>query len=102
MSETRDRLSEADVLSRLESLNGWTRAGDTLRREFEFEDFAGAFGFMAAVAVAAERLNHHPDWSNSYNRVSISLTSHDVGGLSERDFRLARRIDALRGGRLGD
>lgn len=95
MSDKRDRLSDADIQSRLETLDGWAREGDSLRRDFEFDDFAAAFGFMSAVAVAAERLNHHPDWSNSYNRVSIGLTSHDVGGLSERDFRLARRIDAL-------
>ena len=95
MSSTRDRLDAAAITDMIATLDGWSRAGDTIRREFAFDDFAAAFGFMAAVAIAAERLNHHPDWSNSYNRVTISLTSHDVGGLSERDFKLARRIDAL-------
>lgn len=95
MNSPRDRLDDSAIDDMLAALDGWTRDGDTIRRDFAFADFAAAFGFMAAVAVAAERLNHHPDWSNSYGRVSIALSSHDVGGLSERDFKLARRIDAL-------
>lgn len=93
----RDRLDDADVTRRLGALHGWTREGDAIVRRFEFEDFARAFGFMSAVAVAAERMNHHPDWSNSYNRVEVRLSSHDVGGLSERDMQLAARIDELHG-----
>jgi 4a-hydroxytetrahydrobiopterin dehydratase len=96
--KTRDRLDDDAIADMIATLDGWTRDGDTIRKDFAFGDFAAAFGFMAAVAVAAERINHHPDWSNSYNRVTISLTSHDVGGLSERDFMLARRIDALTSG----
>lgn len=88
-------LSEAEVAEQLDQLRGWTRDGETIVKRFEFEDFARAFGFMAAVAVAAERQNHHPDWSNSYNRVEIRLSSHDAGGLTARDFKLARRIDEL-------
>jgi 4a-hydroxytetrahydrobiopterin dehydratase len=64
--------------------------GGTLTREFLFEDFAQAFGFMAQVALAAERLNHHPEWSNVYNRVSVTLTTHDAQGLTALDLELAR------------
>jgi 4a-hydroxytetrahydrobiopterin dehydratase len=95
MSAHTDRLADNDITSMLNQLDGWTRSGNVITRQFQFDDFAEAFGFMASVAVAAERLNHHPDWSNSYGKVEISLTSHDVGGLSGRDFKLASRIDRL-------
>ena len=72
---------------------GWEVRDGALHREYEFADFAGAFGFMARVAVIAERLDHHPDWSNSWNKVVIDLMSHDVGKLTERDVALASAID---------
>ena len=75
----------------------WTVAGGTLQRELRFADFSEAFGFMARVALAAEALGHHPEWSNVWNRVTIALTTHDTGGLSNLDVELARRIDALVG-----
>ncbi|HEY2332698.1 MAG TPA: 4a-hydroxytetrahydrobiopterin dehydratase [Acidimicrobiales bacterium] len=74
---------------------GWERIDDRLHREIEFADFSEAFGFMVRVALLAETLNHHPDWSNSWNRVVIDLTSHDAGGLTSRDTRLAEAINAL-------
>lgn len=76
---------------------GWsmTAGGKAIERHVEFKDFAGAFGFMSAVALAAERMNHHPDWSNSYNRVDIRLSSHDAGGLTSRDVKLARKINDI-------
>lgn len=70
---------------------------DAIRRDFAFHDFAEAFAFMTRVALAAEKLNHHPEWSNVYNRVSITLATHDAGGLTERDVRLAHLIDAAAG-----
>ena len=70
--------------------------GDTsIHRDFTFVSFVEAFAFMTAVALHAERLDHHPEWSNVYGKVSITLTSHDIGGLSARDFTLARAIDAV-------
>lgn len=68
---------------------------DAIRREFRFEDFVGAWGFMARVALLAQAQDHHPDWRNVWNKVEITLTTHDAGGLSERDVALARAIDAL-------
>ena len=68
---------------------------DALRRRFTFRDFSEAWGFMARVALLAEAQDHHPEWSNTWNRVEILLTTHDAGGLSARDTRLAKAIDAL-------
>jgi 4a-hydroxytetrahydrobiopterin dehydratase len=90
----RERLGEAEVAARLRELEGWSLDEGRLYRELEFGDFVAAFGFMSSVALIAERMNHHPDWCNSYRTVRIHLMSHDVGGLSERDFALAARIDA--------
>ena len=68
---------------------------DAIRREFRFRDFSEAWGFMARVALLAEAQDHHPEWSNVWNRVEITLTTHDAGGLSARDVALAKAIDAL-------
>jgi 4a-hydroxytetrahydrobiopterin dehydratase len=73
----------------------WPEIDGRLYREFTFTDFAQAFAFMERVAVLAEELDHHPDWSNSWNKVTISLVSHDVGRITERDHRLASAIDRL-------
>lgn len=80
-------------------LPGWSliEGRDAIRRGFRFRDFSEAFGFMARVALLAEKHDHHPEWSNVWNRVEITLTTHDAGGLSERDVALARAIDALLG-----
>lgn len=85
----RDRLAEI--------LPGWRLLPDrdAIARDLRFKDFSAAWGFMARVALLAERHDHHPEWSNVYNRVSVTLTTHDVGGLSERDIALARAIDAV-------
>ena len=89
------KLPEADVRERLSRLPSWSLREGRLHRDFTFPDFGAAFGFMTRVALLAEARNHHPDWSNSWNKVSIDLVSHDVGGLSQRDFDLAAAIDAL-------
>ena len=75
----------------------WTHdpVRDAITRRFVFADFAQAFGFMASVAILAEKMDHHPEWSNVYNRVDILLTTHDADGLSERDAKLAAAIEAL-------
>jgi 4a-hydroxytetrahydrobiopterin dehydratase len=91
----RERLDEATVTSRLQELADWSLDEGRLHRTIEFADFVHAFGFMTRVALIAEKMNHHPDWWNSYRTVRIHLVSHDVNGISERDFTLAARIDAL-------
>lgn len=82
------------------TLPGWSvvEGRDAIRRGFRFKDFSEAWGFMARVALLAEAQDHHPEWSNVWNRVEIVLTTHDAGGLSARDVRLAQAIDALRSG----
>lgn len=91
------QLSEAERDAALGELGGWTLRGDgkAIERTYEFGDFIAAFGFMTRVAILAQSQDHHPEWFNVYNRVEITLTTHDAGGLSTRDITLARAIDAL-------
>jgi 4a-hydroxytetrahydrobiopterin dehydratase len=93
------RLSEADRAAALADLPGWRfdPERDAIHRSFRFADFSAAFGFMTRVALAAEQADHHPEWSNVWNKVEIALTTHDAGGLTHKDIALARRIDALVG-----
>ena len=90
-------LTPAEIALLCEQLPSWSLQEGKLHRELRFADFSEAFGFMTRVALAAEQLNHHPEWSNVWNRVSLHLTTHDCGGLSNLDLALARRIDALAG-----
>jgi 4a-hydroxytetrahydrobiopterin dehydratase len=90
-----NKLSAASIESKLAGLPDWSLSNEKLYRRFMFGDFVEAFGFMSRVALLAETMNHHPEWSNVYNRVDISLTTHDAGGISERDFTLAGRINSL-------
>ena len=90
-----EKLSAAAVESKLTELAGWSLNAGKLYRRFVFADFVEAFGFMSRVALLAETANHHPEWSNVYNRVEIYLTTHDAGGISERDFKLAAQINSL-------
>ncbi len=83
------RLDDPAIDEALTRLPGWSRVGDHLTATFEFADFSQAFGFMARVALAAEKLGHHPDWSNSWNRVEMSLTNHELGGISDLCVELA-------------
>ncbi len=73
----------------------WEIIDDAIQKEFVFEDFIEAFGFMSRVAILAEKQNHHPEWSNVYNRVNITLTTHDAGGVTKKDLRLAESIKGL-------
>ena len=88
-------IAESQVKQRLQSMPRWSLVEDKLYCQCVFPDFVAAFGFMSQVALLAEAMNHHPEWSNVYNTVEIFLTSHDVGGISERDFTLAAKIDSL-------
>jgi 4a-hydroxytetrahydrobiopterin dehydratase len=90
---TTARIPEADLGNRLEALPGWQLQNARLFRSCKFRDFSEAFAFMTRVALAAEQMNHHPEWFNVWNRVDISLTTHDAGGISELDFKLAARIE---------
>jgi 4a-hydroxytetrahydrobiopterin dehydratase len=91
------QLTEAERDHALADLPDWTQREDGLAiaRDFRFRNFSEAFAFMTRVALIAEKQDHHPEWSNVYNRVSITLTTHDAGGLSERDVRMARAINKL-------
>ena len=91
------KLSEKEVFAELEKLPGWSIAQGKLHRVFEFRDFRQAFAFMTGVALAAEALNHHPDWSNSWNKVVIDLMTHSAGGLTKNDFELAGQIQKIPG-----
>ena len=95
MSEEYRKLSEDEIKNELNRLKGWTIVDGKLNRTFEFADFNEAFGFMTRVAMEVEKLNHHPEWFNVYNRVKIELVTHDVGGLSNFDFKLAGIINRI-------
>lgn len=92
-----EKLSGPKREAALADLPGWTlvEGRDAITRTIKFADFSAAFGFMARVALAAEKLDHHPEWSNVWNRVEITLSTHDVGGLTELDVKLAKIIDGL-------
>ncbi len=91
------KLSDAQIQANLEQVDGWTIADGKLHKEFQFDTFVTAFGFMAQLALVAESMNHHPEWFNVYNRVTIDLTTHDAGGISELDFEWAKQADAISG-----
>jgi 4a-hydroxytetrahydrobiopterin dehydratase len=87
-------LSDSEIADRLKALSGWAVAGIAIEKEFKFADFKAAMAFVNRVAGIAEELDHHPDIFVSYSRVRLTLSSHDSGGVTERDFRLASRIDS--------
>ena len=89
------RLSDEEIEEGLAGLSGWERDGDVLRRQFELADFKGSVEFVNSLTPEAEAMNHHPDLEISWNKVTVSLTTHSEGGLTENDFELARRISAL-------
>ncbi len=90
------QLSSEAVNHQLRSIHAaWQLTGDSISRSFQFDNFVQAFSFMTAVAILAEKLNHHPNWQNVYNQVTITLSTHDAGGLTSLDFQLASQIDVL-------
>jgi 4a-hydroxytetrahydrobiopterin dehydratase len=91
----RERLSDQVVAAALSDLPGWTVRNGKLRREYKFPDFIHAFGFMATAAIAIEKINHHPEWFNVYNRVTIELVTHDAGGITHNDIELARTLEEI-------
>lgn len=93
------KLSPKDREAAMSGLNGWIydEAADALTRDFKFKDFSEAFAFMTRVALLAQAADHHPEWSNVYNKVSITLSTHSAGGVTEKDISLARAIDKLIG-----
>ena len=89
------RLTDDDIARALGSLDGWERDGDQLVRSFEFADFVEAFGFLARVAILQEKANHHAETWGVYNKVRLTLSTHDAGGITQKDVDLATQIDAL-------
>ncbi len=89
------KLTPEQVASALAALPEWRMAEGKLHREYRFPDFVHAFGFMATSAIAIEAMNHHPEWSNVWNRVVVDLTTHDSGGVTERDVELARKLESI-------
>ncbi len=89
------KLSDQELQSALQKLPGWTIVNGKLHREYKFPDFVHAFGFMATAAIAIEAMNHHPEWSNVWSRVTIDLTTHDSGGVTSNDTKLAEKLEEL-------
>ena len=89
------RLSSDLIKEELRNLKGWNIVNDKLHKEFIFDDFNQAFGFMTRAAMHIEKLNHHPEWSNAYNRITVDLTTHDVGGITDNDIKLAKILNSL-------
>ncbi len=91
----RQKLSDADIQTKLSDIPGWAVAAGKLHREYKFKDFVQAFGFMTSAALVAESMNHHPEWFNVYGTVNVDLATHDVGGITELDFTLAGKMEEL-------
>ena len=91
------KLPDPDLRSALTQLPHWTLAQGKLHREYKFADFIHAFGFMATSAIAIEKMNHHPEWFNVWNKVIVDLTTHDAGGISAKDVELAKLLDGFAG-----
>lgn len=90
-----EKLTDEEIAIRLAELDEWVMQDQRIEKEYEFADFQTAMSFMNLLVPTADALNHHPDWSNSYNRVHISLTSHDAGGLTDADFQFAAAADEV-------
>ncbi len=91
----RKKLTDADIQNNLKNLDGWSVIDGKLHKEFKFENFVEAFGFMTQLALIAESLNHHPEWFNVYNRVTIDMMTHDADGITELDIKFAEHANEL-------
>lgn len=90
-----DKLSDAQIAEHMKTLPEWELGADRIKRTFRFKDFVEAFGWMSSAALVAERMNHHPEWRNVWATVEVELSTHDAGGLTELDMKLATAMDAL-------
>jgi 4a-hydroxytetrahydrobiopterin dehydratase len=95
-----EKLSSAAIDEALKKLDGWARAGDrdAIAKSFKFKGFSSAWAFMSRAALLAEKMNHHPEWFNVYNRVDVTLTTHDAGGVTELDLKMAEKMNAFAAG----
>ena len=89
------RLSQEEIDEELKNLPGWSVVNEKLHKEIEFESFNQAFGFMTRAAMEIEKMNHHPEWFNVYNRLTVELTTHEAGGITQNDISLARILNSL-------
>ena len=89
------RLSQTDIDEELKNLPGWSVVNEKLHKEFQFDSFNQAFGFMTRAAMEIEKMNHHPEWFNVYNKITIELTTHDAGGITKNDINLAKILNSL-------
>lgn len=94
---TPNRLNDTEIQTALDQLHGWSLQGNKLHRQFKFSNFNEAFGFMTRLALVAEKLGHHPEWFNVYNRVTIDLTTHDAGGITALDVKFAAQANGFAG-----
>ena len=90
------RLSQLDIDEQLKNLRGWSVVNEKLHKEFQFDNFNQAFGFMTRAAMEIEKMNHHPEWFNVYNRITVELTTHDAGGITKNDVNLAKILNSLK------
>ena len=90
------RLSDEQIKTELAGLFGWSVINGKLHKDFVFDDFVEAFGFMTRAAIHIEKMNHHPEWFNAYNKISVDLTTHDAGGITQNDIALARTLNSLK------
>ena len=93
MSQNYKKLSANELDESVRNLKGWKLNDEKLEKSFKFRNFVDAFGFMTRIALEAEKMNHHPEWSNVYNNVTIKLSTHDAGGITDHDITLAKIID---------
>ena len=95
MQDIMMRLSQIDIDEQLKDLPGWSVVNEKLHKEFQFDSFNQAFGFMTRAAMEIEKMNHHPEWFNVYNKITIELTTHDAGGITRNDVNLAKILNSL-------